>query len=94
MNHIERAREVLDIEIAGIETVKKEMGEGFVQAIDTMLETVENLQLQIISLHKQLEKERNKNLQNETTLVRLLKEQQKTIDLLARKVEALEARGK
>ena len=42
MNPIERAREVLEIEIAGIETVKNEMGEGFVQAIEAMLATVEN----------------------------------------------------
>jgi hypothetical protein len=55
-----------------------------------MLETVENLQLQIISLHKQLEQERQKNMQKEETLIRLLKEQRKMIDLLSRKVEALQ----
>ena len=42
MNHIERAKEVLDIEIDGIKAVREEMGEGFVQAIDAMLATVEN----------------------------------------------------
>jgi len=42
LKYIKRAQEVLDIEIAGIEAVKNEMGEGFVQAIDAMLATVKN----------------------------------------------------
>ena len=42
MNYIERAKEVLDIEIAGLETMKREIGEGFVQAVDAILETVNN----------------------------------------------------
>ena len=42
MDYLKRAREVLDNEIAGIERVKSEMGEGFVQAIDAILATVEN----------------------------------------------------
>ena len=42
MDYIKRAREVLDIEIAGLETVKNEIGLGFTQAIDSMLATVEN----------------------------------------------------
>ena len=41
MKHIERAREVLDIEIAGIGAVREELGESFSRAIDAMLETVE-----------------------------------------------------
>jgi arabinose-5-phosphate isomerase len=42
LNYIERAKEVLDIEIAGLETMKREIGEGFVQAVDAILETVNN----------------------------------------------------
>ncbi len=42
MDYLKRAREVLDIELAGIEKVKGEMNEGFVQAIDAILATVEN----------------------------------------------------
>jgi arabinose-5-phosphate isomerase len=42
LDYLKRAREVLDIELAGIEKVKNEMGEGFVQAIDAILETVAN----------------------------------------------------
>jgi arabinose-5-phosphate isomerase len=42
LEYLTRAREVLDIELAGIEKVKSEIGEGFVQAIDAILATVEN----------------------------------------------------
>lgn len=42
MDYIKRAREVLDIEMDGLETVKNEMDDGFSQAIDAMLSTVEN----------------------------------------------------
>jgi len=42
LDYLERAREVLDNEIVGIEKVKNNMGEGFVQAIDAILSTVEN----------------------------------------------------
>ena len=41
LDYLNRAREVLDNEIAGIEKVKGEMGEGFAQAIDAILATVE-----------------------------------------------------
>ncbi|MEA2068057.1 MAG: KpsF/GutQ family sugar-phosphate isomerase, partial [Verrucomicrobiota bacterium] len=41
MDYLGRAREVLDIELAGIEKVKNEMGDGFVQAVDAILETIE-----------------------------------------------------
>ena len=40
MDYLSRAREVLDIELAGIESVKNGMGDGFIQAIDAILETV------------------------------------------------------
>ena len=42
LNYITRAQEVLDNEIAGIEKVKHEIGEGFTQAVDAILETVKN----------------------------------------------------
>ncbi len=42
MDYLERAREVLDIELAGIEKVKSEINEGFAQTIDAILATVEN----------------------------------------------------
>ncbi len=42
MDYLKRAHEVLDIEISGIEKVKTNMGEGFIQAIDAMLATVKN----------------------------------------------------
>ena len=42
MDYIKRAREVLDIEIAGLETVKNEMGKGFTEAVDAILATVDN----------------------------------------------------
>ena len=42
MDYIKRAREVLDIEIAGLETVKNEMGAGFTEAVDAILATVNN----------------------------------------------------
>jgi len=41
LDYLKRAREVLDIEQAGIEKVKNEMGEGFVQAVDAILETTQ-----------------------------------------------------
>lgn len=40
MDYLKRAREVLDVERTGIETVKSELGEGFIQAIDAILDTV------------------------------------------------------
>ncbi|WP_372808479.1 SIS domain-containing protein [Pontiella sp.] len=42
MDYLKRARAVLDIELAGIEKVKNELGEGFVQAVDAILETIDN----------------------------------------------------
>lgn len=42
MNYIERAREVLDIELDGIEKVKNEIGDGFIQAVDAILEVIGN----------------------------------------------------
>jgi len=42
LDYLKRAREVLDIERTGIEKVKSELSEGFVQAIDAILATVEN----------------------------------------------------
>ncbi len=42
MDYIKRAREVLDIEIAGLETLKSEMDEGFVRAVDAIRSTVKN----------------------------------------------------
>jgi arabinose-5-phosphate isomerase len=42
LDYLTRAKEVLDIELTGIEKVKSEIGEGFVQAIDAILATVEN----------------------------------------------------
>ncbi|WP_168442683.1 KpsF/GutQ family sugar-phosphate isomerase [Pontiella desulfatans] len=42
MDYLKRAREVLDIELAGIEKVKNDMGEGFVLAVDAILETIKN----------------------------------------------------
>lgn len=42
MDYLERAREVLGIELAGIERVKNEIGDGFIQAIDAILATVES----------------------------------------------------
>jgi protein-tyrosine phosphatase len=42
LNYIERAREVMEIEIAGMEKVRNELGEGFTQAVDAMLETIRN----------------------------------------------------
>ena len=42
MDYLKHAQEVLDIERAGIEKVKSELGEDFVQAIDAILATVEN----------------------------------------------------
>ena len=42
MDRIKRAREVLDNEIAGIEKVKADLNEGFLQAVDAILETIAN----------------------------------------------------
>ncbi|MEN7973215.1 MAG: KpsF/GutQ family sugar-phosphate isomerase [Verrucomicrobiota bacterium] len=42
MDYLEHAKEVLDIELSGIEKVKSGLGEGFIQAIDAILATVEN----------------------------------------------------
>lgn len=42
MNYLKRAKEVLDIELAGIEKVKNDMDENFVQAIETIQETISN----------------------------------------------------
>ncbi len=42
MDYLTRAQEVLDNEIAGLEKVKRDMGEGFIQAIDAILATVDN----------------------------------------------------
>jgi len=42
LDYLTRAQEVLDNEIAGIEKVKNDMDDGFVQAIDAILATVEN----------------------------------------------------
>ena len=39
MDYLSRAQEVLDNEIAGLEKVKRDMGEGFIQAIDAILAT-------------------------------------------------------
>ena len=42
MNYLQRAREVLEIEISGIEKVKNELGDGFQQAVDAVLNTIAN----------------------------------------------------
>jgi len=42
LDYLKRAREVLDIEIAGLETLKNEMGEGFIRAVDAIRATVGN----------------------------------------------------
>ncbi|VGO20238.1 KpsF/GutQ family sugar-phosphate isomerase [Pontiella sulfatireligans] len=42
MNYLQHAREVLDIEIAGLEKVKNEIGEGFEQAVEAIMATVDN----------------------------------------------------
>ena len=42
MDYLKRAQEVLDIEIAGLEKVKHDMGEAFIQAVDAILSTVDN----------------------------------------------------
>ena len=41
MDYLKRAREVLDIEIAGMEKVRNELDGGFTQAVDAILETVD-----------------------------------------------------
>jgi arabinose-5-phosphate isomerase len=40
LDRIKRAREVLDQEIAGIEKVKNELGDGFLQAVDAILKII------------------------------------------------------
>lgn len=40
MDYLTRAQEVLDNEIAGLEKVKHDLGEGFIQAVDAILDTV------------------------------------------------------
>ncbi len=42
MDYLQRAREVLDIEQAGLEKVKNDLGDGFVQAIDAILATIKD----------------------------------------------------
>ena len=42
MDYLKRAQEVLDNEIAGLEKVKHDIGEGFIQAVDAILATVDN----------------------------------------------------
>jgi len=42
LDYIKRAHEVLDIELAGIDKVKNDLGEGFEQAIDAILATTDN----------------------------------------------------
>ena len=42
LDYLTRAQEVLDNEIAGLEKVKRDMGEGFIQAVDAILATVDN----------------------------------------------------
>jgi arabinose-5-phosphate isomerase len=42
LDYLKRAQEVLDIEIAGLEKVKHDMGEAFIQAVDAILSTVDN----------------------------------------------------
>ena len=42
MDYLKRAQEVLDNEIAGLEKVKRDIGEGFIQAVDAILATVDN----------------------------------------------------
>jgi len=42
VNYIERAKEVLDIEIAGIQNVKAALGDAFTQSVDAILETIKN----------------------------------------------------
>jgi len=40
LNCLERAREVLDIEIAGMEKVRNDLGDDFCRAVDAILETI------------------------------------------------------
>ncbi|MDF7808287.1 KpsF/GutQ family sugar-phosphate isomerase [Pontiellaceae bacterium B12219] len=42
MDYLQRAHEVLEIETAGIQKVKADLGEGFIQAIDAILATISN----------------------------------------------------
>ena len=42
MDYLKRAREVLDIEMNGVQRVKNDLSEGFIQAVDAILETINN----------------------------------------------------
>ena len=42
MDYLQRAKEVLDIELAGIEKVKAGLGDGFLQAIEAIMATIDN----------------------------------------------------
>ncbi|MBN2163714.1 MAG: KpsF/GutQ family sugar-phosphate isomerase [Pontiellaceae bacterium] len=42
MDYLERAREVLDIEISGLEKVRNDLGSGFAEAVDAVLKTLAN----------------------------------------------------
>jgi arabinose-5-phosphate isomerase len=42
VDYLKRAREVLDVEIAGLETVKSGIGDAFIEAVDAILSTVNN----------------------------------------------------
>jgi len=42
VDYLKRARNVLDVEIAGIETVRDSLDDTFIEAVDAMLETVRN----------------------------------------------------
>ena len=42
MDYLKRANEVLEIEMDGIQRVKNDLDDGFVQAIDAILETISN----------------------------------------------------
>lgn len=41
MDYLERAHEVFDIELDGLQRVKHDLGDGFIQAVDTILATIE-----------------------------------------------------
>jgi arabinose-5-phosphate isomerase len=42
LDYLQRAREVLEIEISGVEKVRNELDGGFTQAVDAILETLSN----------------------------------------------------
>ncbi len=42
MDYLKRAREVIDVEIAGLEKVKDSIGDAFIEAVDAILATVNN----------------------------------------------------